>query len=43
VTPSTTIPETLPAGRRVAFHPQFQYEAAADGDGEANIHESRPY
>jgi len=39
----TTTPWTLPASMAVAFHPQFQYVAAADGDGEAYILESRRY
>ncbi|PYU90364.1 MAG: isoleucine--tRNA ligase [Acidobacteria bacterium] len=39
----TTTPWTLPASMAVAFHPQFQYVAAADVDGEAYILESRRY
>src|SRR5438552_6250844 len=39
----TTTPWTRPASMAVAFHPQFQYVAAADLDGEAYILESRRY
>ncbi|HEV2351826.1 MAG TPA: isoleucine--tRNA ligase [Terriglobia bacterium] len=37
----TTTPWTLPASMAVAFHPEFEYVAAAGADGEAYILESR--
>lgn len=37
----TTTPWTLPASMAVAFHPDFEYVVAADGDGEAYLMESR--
>src|SRR6516165_7250126 len=37
----TTTPWTLPASMAVAFHPDFEYVAAADASGEAYILESR--
>jgi isoleucyl-tRNA synthetase len=39
----TTTPWTLPASMAVAFHPAFQYVAAAEASGEAYILESRRY
>jgi isoleucyl-tRNA synthetase len=39
----TTTPWTLPASMAVAFHPDFEYLAVADGGGEAYILESRRY
>ena len=39
----TTTPWTLPASMAVAFHPEFEYVAVADGDGDAYILESRRY
>jgi isoleucyl-tRNA synthetase len=39
----TTTPWTLPASMAVAFHPDFEYLAVAEGDGEAYILESRRY
>ena len=39
----TTTPWTLPASMAVAFHPEFEYVAAAGGDGEVYILESRRY
>ncbi len=37
----TTTPWTLPASMAVAFHPEYEYVVAADGDGEAFLLESR--
>lgn len=37
----TTTPWTLPASMAVAFHPEFEYVAVADGDGDAYLVESR--
>ena len=37
----TTTPWTLPASMAVAFHPDFEYVVASDGDGEAYLMESR--
>jgi isoleucyl-tRNA synthetase len=37
----TTTPWTLPASMAVAFHPEFEYVAVADGGGEAYLLESR--
>jgi isoleucyl-tRNA synthetase len=37
----TTTPWTLPASMAVAFHPEFEYVAAADGKGDVYIVESR--
>ncbi len=37
----TTTPWTLPASLAVAFHPDFEYVAAADTDGEVYLMESR--
>jgi isoleucyl-tRNA synthetase len=39
----TTTPWTLPASMAVAFHPDFEYLAVADSNGEAYILESRRY
>ena len=39
----TTTPWTLPASMAVAFHPEFEYLAVAEGGGEAYILESRRY
>ncbi len=39
----TTTPWTLPASMAVAFHPDFEYVAAADAGGEVYIVESRRY
>ncbi|MDE3180465.1 MAG: isoleucine--tRNA ligase, partial [Acidobacteriota bacterium] len=39
----TTTPWTLPASMAVAFHPDFEYLAAADGAGDVYITESRRY
>jgi len=39
----TTTPWTLPASMAVAFHPDFEYVVAADGDGEAYLMESRRF
>jgi isoleucyl-tRNA synthetase len=37
----TTTPWTLPASMAVAFHPEFEYVAIAEGDGEACLVEAR--
>ncbi len=37
----TTTPWTLPASMAVAFHPEFEYVAAADASGEVYLVESR--
>jgi isoleucyl-tRNA synthetase len=37
----TTTPWTLPASMAVAFHPEFEYVAAADGDSDVYLLESR--
>jgi isoleucyl-tRNA synthetase len=39
----TTTPWTLPASMAVAFHPEFEYLAVAEGDGEAYLVEKRRY
>ncbi|MGH9451786.1 MAG: isoleucine--tRNA ligase, partial [Terriglobia bacterium] len=39
----TTTPWTLPASMAVAFHPDFEYVAAADEAGDAYLLESRRY
>ena len=39
----TTTPWTLPASMAVAFHPEFEYVVATEGDGEAYLVESRRY
>jgi isoleucyl-tRNA synthetase len=39
----TTTPWTLPASMAVAFHPDFEYLAVAEGGGDAYILESRRY
>ena len=39
----TTTPWTLPASMAVAFHPEYEYVAAADGKGEVYILESRRF
>jgi isoleucyl-tRNA synthetase len=39
----TTTPWTLPASMAVAFHPEFEYVAVADGAGDAYLVESRRY
>jgi len=39
----TTTPWTLPASMAVAFHPEFEYLAVAEGDSAAYLVESRRY
>jgi isoleucyl-tRNA synthetase len=39
----TTTPWTLPASMAVAFHPEFEYVAAADAKGDVYIMESRRF